>query len=203
MLRLGGCFFFPWALPISSDFNGFGEFHRSVKRCHGSWNHVVCPQLPWGSPRKERRLRRSRRRRSNWVSFGGVVLFRGLVVSVGIQRMTGRTSKEWLSKRHFQFFNCSQDHLEPFLLHPMWLCQGYMPRPKIGWAALAQEDPCQNLIGRLSQRLWVPFVQLIENFCMSGTVQRVPGFRKDKYTVHIVERKWHLRRFKSKTFYEW
>lgn len=103
--------------------------------------------------------------------------FPGLGGLVGIQQMTGRSSKEWLSKKHFQFFNCSQDHLEKFLLHPMWLCQGYMPRPKIGWAALAQEDPCQDLIGRLSQRVWVHFVQLIENFCMSGTVQRVPGFR--------------------------
>ena len=129
--------------------------------------------------------------------------FPGLGGLVGIQQMTGRSSKEWLSKKHFQFFNCSQDHLEPFLLHPMWLCQGYMPRPKFGWAALAQEDPGKNLIGRLSQRLWVHFVQLIENFCMSGTVQRVPGFRKDKFTVHIVERKWNLRRFKWKTFYEW
>ena len=137
--------------------------------------------------------------------------FRGLGGLVGIQQAPdifsqrlGEPQKNDFPKSTSIFFNCSQDHLEPFSLHPMWLCQGCMPRPKIGWAALAQEDPWKNSIRRLSQRLWVHFVQLIENFCMSGTVQRVPGFRKDKcivLIVHIVKRKWNLRRLKSKTFY--
>lgn len=85
-------------LSLSSSYQlGFQRLWWVSQKCQTlPWllkSPLVCPQLPWGSPRKERRLRRSRRRRSNWVSFGGVVLFRGLVVSLEFNKWLGEPQK--------------------------------------------------------------------------------------------------------------
>ena len=90
-------------LSLSSSYQlGFQRLWWVSQKCQTlPWllkSPLVCPQLCWGSPRKERRLRRSRRRRSNWVSFGGVVLFRGLVVLLEFNKWLGEPQKNAFPK---------------------------------------------------------------------------------------------------------